>query len=173
MAALAVPISMPLPPLLPLPLPHRLLNHSLIRRLLSLLNLQQRIRHDLDHRIARIMHNRRKRSSSRTNPNPGPLLQLLTLIILQQNPINAALPQQIPLHFLGDMARRTRRLLVHPVDAAVLARPARALLQALQFLDLALLVALAAQLVDFFALVQGAFFFGPDALLVSEEGGVP
>ncbi len=40
-------------------------------------------------------------------------------------------------------------------------------------MDLALLVALAPQLVDFLALVQGAFFFGPDALLISEEGGVP
>jgi hypothetical protein len=55
----------------------------------------------------------------------------------------------------------------------VLARPACGFLQALQFLDLALLVALAPQLVDFLALVQGAFFFGPDALLISEEGGVP
>ncbi len=71
------------------------------------------------------------------------------------------------------MARRARRLLVHPVDAVVLARPACGFLQALQFLDLALLVALAPQLVDFLALVQGAFFFGPDALLISEEGGVP
>lgn len=93
--AIPIPISIPLPPLLPLPLPHRLLHHSLIRRLLPLLNLQQRIRHNLDHRIARIMHNRRKgRSASTTaNFNPRPLLQLLTLIILQQNPINAALPQ--------------------------------------------------------------------------------
>lgn len=71
------------------------------------------------------------------------------------------------------MARRARRLLVHPVDAVVLARPARGFLQPLQFLDLALLVALAAQLVDFFAFVQGAFFFGPYPLLVAEEGWVP
>lgn len=93
MTALTVPISIPLPPLLPLPLPHRLLDRSLIRRLLPLLNLQQWIRHNLDHRIARIMHNRRQRPSPRTNTNPRPLLQLLTLVILQQNPINPALPQ--------------------------------------------------------------------------------
>jgi hypothetical protein len=46
-------------------------------------------------------------------------------------------------------------------------------LKALEFLDLALFIAFAAKLFDFFAFFEGALFFGPDALLVAEKGGVP
>ena len=46
-------------------------------------------------------------------------------------------------------------------------------MEALDFLDLALFVPFAAQLVDAFALFERFLFLGPDAFLVAEEGGVP
>ena len=46
-------------------------------------------------------------------------------------------------------------------------------MEALDFLDLALFVSFAAELVDAFALFEGFLFFGPHAFLVAEEGGVP
>ena len=63
--------------------------------------------------------------------------------------------------------------LVHPVDSGLRRGLAGGFLQALEFLDLALFVPLAPQLIDAFALLEGAFLFRPDALLVAEEGGVP
>ena len=73
------------------------------------------------------------------------------------------------------MARRARGSLVHPVDAVAVLRPAlaRVFMEALDFLDLALFVSFAAELVDAFALFEGFLFFGPHAFLVAEEGGVP
>lgn len=71
------------------------------------------------------------------------------------------------------MTRGSRRSLIHPVNALRLSHLARVFLEALQVLDLALFIALATELVDSFAFLEGLLLLGPDALLVAEERGMP
>lgn len=150
MCRLTTPLLL-LPPLSSLLPPYRHLQCSLVCRLLPLLYLQQRIRPDLSHSVPR-RKNSTTTSLSRRRNRIHTLLKLLTaLFILQQNRINPPLAKKIPFHFLGVVACRARRSLVHPVDALVLLGFPRGFLEPLQFLDLALLISFATELVDAFA----------------------
>ena len=65
------------------------------------------------------------------------------MLVFQQNPINPALPQQIPLHFLSILSRCSRGGLVHPVDTILLPCFPRVFVQTLQVLDLTFFIAFA------------------------------
>lgn len=170
-----VPILLPfLDPLLNPTPPHRLLHHRLIRGLLPLLDLEQRIRADLIHRIPRgvdavLLLGPIQRDQIDALLEPF----ILLAVLLQQDRIDPTLAQEITFHLLRGLLPRGRGGLVHPFDALLAGFFPRSLLEALEFLDLALLVALAAELLDAFALLEGALLLGPDALLVPDQRGVP
>jgi hypothetical protein len=156
-------------------LAHRLLHHVLIRGLLALLDLQQRIGQHFRHGIAGV-GGRCSRGGGRCNTARKigrAFLELLAFVVLEEDAVDAPLAQQIPLHFLGVVARRAGRRLVHPVNAVLLARLARVFVEALQFLDLAFFIALAPQLVDALAFLQRAFLLLPHPLLIAEKRWVP
>lgn len=174
-------------PLLPLPeplldptLPDLLLHHRLIRGLLALLHLEQRIRADLIHRVPRDLGTALLCLPLLRHPIDHlihALLELLALLVLlEQDGIDPALAEEVGLHLLGGAggaASGARGRLVHPFDALRTGSFTGRFLEALELLDLALLLALAAELLDALALLEGSLLLGPHALLVPDQRGVP